>query len=536
MPTKIRDDGAKIFVALPVFNRKETTLACLRQLGEQSRPPDLVVVSDGGSSDGTPAAIREAFPDAAVLESREDLFWGHSIARAIDHVLALEPADDDVIIVMNDDVKMPPDLVEVLARVCRKERAAVGAIVIDENASERVLDGGVTIDWRNYRFVNSKSWPAGRRLRDDVDVLNGRSTAVLVEMVRRVGNVDGKSFPHYLADYDFTQRIKKAGYRLAVTGETKVYVSPKASGLHLRRSQTGLSSAMRLAFSRRSRVNLRDHARFAFRHAPKKLIATRVTGTVAGKIVMVCILNPYLRRVREGVIYQRLRTRALRRMQHHFAERVEAVEALGLEKIGSRYGGWVVPTRLMASDWICYCGGVGEDITFDLGLIERFGCEVFAFDPTPRSIAHVEREAAGVPRYRFKPVGLWSDDQTLRFYEPKNPNHVSHSVVNLQQTGTYFEAPCRSIASLMAELGHDRIDLLKIDIEGAEHTVIAAMLDTGIRPKVLCTEIDQPVSFTRYWRTINRILASGYRLIAADGWNYSFLREDAFPAPAPTVR
>src|SRR3546814_9362953 len=54
------------------------------------------------------------------------------------------------------------------------------------------------------------------------------------------------------------------------------------------------------------------------------------------------------------------------------------------------------------------------------------------------------------------PVGLWSEDATLRFYAPRDPTHVSHSIVNLQETESYFEARCRSIASLMAELGHDR--------------------------------------------------------------------------------
>src|SRR2546423_4738348 len=35
--------------------------------------------------------------------------------------------------------------------------------------------------------------------------------------------------------------------------------------------------------------------------------------------------------------------------------------ALGLQKIGTAYGGWVVPAALVKPDWICYCGGVGED-------------------------------------------------------------------------------------------------------------------------------------------------------------------------------
>ena len=60
-----------------------------------------------------------------------------------------------------------------------------------------------------------------------------------------------------------------------------------------------------------------------------------------------------------------------------------------VERIGSDYGGCLVPRDFLTANSVCYCVGVGEDITFDLGLIDRFGCEVYAFDPTPRSIAFV---------------------------------------------------------------------------------------------------------------------------------------------------
>ncbi len=96
--------------------------------------------------------------------------------------------------------------------------------------------------------------------------------------------------------------------------------------------------------------------------------------------------------------------------------------------------------------------------------------------------------------------------------------------MNLQRTEGYFEALCRSIPSLMRELRHDRIDLLKIDIEGAEHRVIRSMLEAGVRPAVLCMEIDQPVKPRTLWRTVRRIRAAGYDLVAVDHWNLTFLR------------
>jgi len=209
---------------------------------------------------------------------------------------------------------------------------------------------------------------------------------------------------------------------------------------------------------------------------------------------------------------------------------------LGLERLGTDYGGWIVPTAIITDAWIAYCGGVGEDISFDLALIERSGCSVFAFDPTPRAVAHVRDQAAGVQRFHFMPVGLWSEDTVLRFFAPQNPDHVSHSIVNLQRTDTYFEAQCRSLDSLMRELGHDRIDLLKVDIEGAEHRVIRSMLGRGIRPTVVCTEIDQPVKAWTLWRTVQRIRSAGYDLVVVDRWNLTFIRREIVDARRSAAR
>ena len=87
----------------------------------------------------------------------------------------------------------------------------------------------------------------------------------------------------------------------------------------------------------------------------------------------------------------------------------------------------------------------------------------------------------------------------------------------------------------MRELGHERIDLLKLDIEGAEHEVVRSMLEHGIRPTVVCMEIDQPVKPLAFLRTVRRVRGAGYALVAVDSWNLTFIRRtlvDAGPASA----
>lgn len=199
---------------------------------------------------------------------------------------------------------------------------------------------------------------------------------------------------------------------------------------------------------------------------------------------------------------------------------------IALERIGSRYGGWIVPSALTGPGRTCYLAGLGEDSSLDCALARR-GCDVFVFDPTPRAIDHAATAFAGMENVRFTPVGLWSSARTLRFFAPANADHVSHSVVNLQGTSEWFEAECQTLTALMEEFGHAHIDLLKLDIEGAEFEVLRHMLGTALRPYAVCVEFDQPTAFLRVALQLWRFRRAGYRVVATEGWNVTVVHDSA---------
>lgn len=47
-----------------------------------------------------------------------------------------------------------------------------------------------------------------------------------------------------------------------------------------------------------------------------------------------------------------------------------------------------------------------------------------------------------------------------------------------------------TVKSIIGEHGHEKIDLLKMDIEGSECDVIDTILDENIRPKYMAIEFD----------------------------------------------
>jgi FkbM family methyltransferase len=223
-----------------------------------------------------------------------------------------------------------------------------------------------------------------------------------------------------------------------------------------------------------------------------------------------------------------------------FRSQMRVVPRDDLVRLGSPgYGFWVVPARLLGEGSVCYLAGVGEDITFDLGLIARFGCSVHAFDPVPRSQAFAEAAAAHEPRFRFHPVGLWSKDETLSFHSPSHEGYISHSATNIHGTAPAFQAEVRSVRSLMDELGHDRIDLLKVSAEGSEYEILRGVLDDGVRPGVICVEFAQPAPAGEGEETYAQLGQAGYDLVSANvspwNWKLSFVRRDATAPAAPAA-
>jgi FkbM family methyltransferase len=178
---------------------------------------------------------------------------------------------------------------------------------------------------------------------------------------------------------------------------------------------------------------------------------------------------------------------------------------------------------LVDEDSVCYSLGVGEDITFDLDLIRAKSTSVFAFDPTPRAIEYARSHGEPVAGFHFEPVGIYSRRGVFRFYAPENTDWVSHSIENLQRTSDYFEAECVTLSDAMSSLGHDHVDLLKMDIEGAEYEVLQWMLANRLYPSVLLVEFDQPAPFRRTVETVREWQRVGYELVSIRGWDYTFV-------------
>ncbi len=140
---------------------------------------------------------------------------------------------------------------------------------------------------------------------------------------------------------------------------------------------------------------------------------------------------------------------------------------------GGRHSGFYVHPTLLNSNSIVYSFGIGENISFDRAIIKHHGSQVFGFDPTPKSIHWLQSQELPA-NYRYFEFGIATKSGFVDFFLPKNPDFVSGSVI--AQSNINMEEKVRvqmkSFSDIVLELGHSRIDVLKMDIEGAEYDVI----------------------------------------------------------------
>ena len=103
----------------------------------------------------------------------------------------------------------------------------------------------------------------------------------------------------------------------------------------------------------------------------------------------------------------------------------------------------------------------------------------------------------------------------VNFYLPKNSNNVSGSFIDQKNVNKdeKINVRMKSLSDICYELGHKKIDVLKMDIEGAEYIVIESILNSKIKICQILVEFHDrffPDGKERTKKTISLLKSNGY--------------------------
>ncbi len=203
----------RVCVLLTSFNRRETTLACLRALAANQVPEDCevaAVLADDASPDGTSRAVADAFPWVHVIQGSGSLFWCRGMHLAFAHAMKV---GFDYYLWLNDDTMLRHDA---LARLLSCEFA------LRKKLDDAVIVVGSTVDATSGALTYGGEVQLSRlvptRLRKLVpseqpqqcESMNGNVVLVSASAANRVGNLD-PAFEHAMGDSDYAFRARKKG-------------------------------------------------------------------------------------------------------------------------------------------------------------------------------------------------------------------------------------------------------------------------------------------------------------------------------------
>lgn len=257
-------DTGRVYVLLPVHNRRVLTEQFVRCLVAQSFRHFKLVLIDDGSTDGTAEMTRGYLPETVVLRGNGDWWWAGSLQQGIDW-LSRENVDGDALVLMiNDDLTFGPDYLARAVRLMADKPRTFLLSQFDGGVDGKAEENGTHADLQRLQFSVASS-------PDQINCLSTQGLFARWAEVQAVGPFHPRLLPHYLSDYEYTIRAHRKGYRLETSAELLIDLNRDSTGYHEIREKNFIVF-LKKYFSVKSPNNPFYFSMFVLLACPKKWI------------------------------------------------------------------------------------------------------------------------------------------------------------------------------------------------------------------------------------------------------------------------
>jgi FkbM family methyltransferase len=178
------------------------------------------------------------------------------------------------------------------------------------------------------------------------------------------------------------------------------------------------------------------------------------------------------------------------------------------------------------------CDGITNDpIRYH---VAKGSTRAILIEPNPFAFARLQKTYEGLSNVTLIQTAIGERDGEAHLYRIKKTDKADSEIDFALQVASFYRkhlerhdrkpheieritVPCRSLASLVAELGLTKIDLLQIDAEGFDAAVVRMALNMSVRPD--CINFEH-IHLKRADRQplFDLLKAKGY-LLGYDAWN-----------------
>ena len=155
------------------------------------------------------------------------------------------------------------------------------------------------------------------------------------------------------------------------------------------------------------------------------------------------------------------------------------------------------------------------------GIQNKFGCRVFVFEPMPKFADALKKQFSENTKIKVLDFGLGMDDAEFELSDAADGS----SAFRVNQSTQTVLAKCRKFdPALLNSFGVEHIDLIKINIEGAEYDLLTHIIDSGLIDHINYLQIqfhDFVPDAARRRLGIRKALSHTHR----ENWCYEFVWE-----------
>jgi GT2 family glycosyltransferase len=234
----------KLFIILPVHNRKEITRRIVACLLHQTFQDYHLILVDDGSTDGTAEMVQGSISSLTILKGRGDWWWGGSLHQGYLWLKSQQIPASSIVLMINDDAVFDANYLQTAISLFSGRRKTLLISNAYGEVSRQLFDGGIHADWKRLKFS----------LETNPDKINCASTRGLFLSVSDFLNIGGfypHLLPHYASDYEFTVRAHKKGYVLLVDERLKLYANESATGIFNFKNEKSFSVFINHLFSKK---------------------------------------------------------------------------------------------------------------------------------------------------------------------------------------------------------------------------------------------------------------------------------------------
>ena len=156
-------------------------------------------------------------------------------------------------------------------------------------------------------------------------------------------------------------------------------------------------------------------------------------------------------------------------------------------------------------------------------MVDRYDPVIYAFEPNPNSFSQLQRKMASNPKLHAMPYGLGDEDVMVEF-TLKGLGSSMCDERSAHSDTPRIQVEIAAVDRIWDELKLGQVDLMKINIEGAEFPLFDKMIKADLLNKVDCYMIQfhewHPGAYSKR-RRIREELSKTHRL----EWEYYFVWE-----------